>query len=223
MNAAVLLLHSNGIPARQRLLQADAGALQAMRRSGSQWQRACACGGGCPRCLAGTAPAHQRLQAKHFPAGETGLGVAPETVRDVLHSPGQSLDAQTRSSMGSRFGYDFGGVRVHTGDRPSESALLIGARAYTAGRDIVFGEGQDTHSWQYQHGISVSTTLYHAIAGKYDYGGEDGLKEAHEAGEEFTDFNTEQQGDITRDYYRALVSGGDVSAFKPFIDEIQGT
>jgi hypothetical protein len=80
-----------------------------------------------------------------------------------------------------------------------------------------------THSWQYQHGVSVSTTLYHAIASSYDYGGEQALIDAHDAGQGFTDFNTEQQGDITRDYYRALVGGGDVSAFQPFIDEIQGS
>lgn len=80
-----------------------------------------------------------------------------------------------------------------------------------------------THAWQYQHGVSVRTTLYHAIASSYDYGGEEALIAAFEAGEAFTDFNTEQQGDITRDYYRALVAGRDVSAFQPFIDEIQGS
>ena len=45
----------------------------------------------------------------------------------------------------------------------------------------------------------------------------------NDSGEGFTDFNTEQPGEITRDYYRALVEDSDVSAFQPFIDEIQAT
>ena len=59
-----------------------------------------------------------------------------------------------------------------------------------------------THIWQYQHGISMVTTLFHAIRGKYDYRGETALIAARREGKQFIDFNTEQQGDICRDYYR---------------------
>jgi hypothetical protein len=44
--------------------------------------------------------------------------------------------------MESRFGSDFGHVRVHTGERAEESARSLNAAAYTVGRDIVFGAGQ---------------------------------------------------------------------------------
>lgn len=55
---------------------------------------------------------------------------------------GKPLSPSVRAFMESRFGYDFGPVRVHTGALAAQSAQTIGARAYTAGRDVVFGEGQ---------------------------------------------------------------------------------
>jgi hypothetical protein len=49
--------------------------------------------------------------------------------------------------MESRFGHDFGSVRIHTGRDATRSADALGARAYTVGSDIVFGEGQyDRHT-----------------------------------------------------------------------------
>lgn len=38
--------------------------------------------------------------------------------------------------------YDFGQVRVHTDAQAAHSARAVGARAYTVGRHIVFGEGE---------------------------------------------------------------------------------
>jgi Domain of unknown function (DUF4157) len=75
----------------------------------------------------------------------TALGVrphAPALVREVLNSPGQPLDAETRSYMEPRFGYDFSGVQVHTDDKAAESARAVSANAYTAGSHLVFGEGR---------------------------------------------------------------------------------
>jgi outer membrane protein OmpA-like peptidoglycan-associated protein len=44
--------------------------------------------------------------------------------------------------MDGYFGRDFSQVRVHTDAPAAESALRVGARAYTVGQDIVFGAGQ---------------------------------------------------------------------------------
>ena len=63
-------------------------------------------------------------------------------IQSVLTSPGQPLDAATRSFMEPRFGQDFSGVRVHVGGEAAESARAVNARAYTVGRNVVFGEGQ---------------------------------------------------------------------------------
>jgi hypothetical protein len=79
------------------------------------------------------------------------------------------------------------------------------------------------HSWQYQHGTGVTKTLFYAIFGTYDYGGEAGLRAATVAGRGLKSFNTEQQGDIAEDYYKRLKGGQDVSAWIPFKNEIQGS
>jgi hypothetical protein len=67
---------------------------------------------------------------------------APAEVRDTLRRPGQPLDAQARKFFEPRFGFDFSKVRIHSDDKASESALSLGARAFTSGRDIVFGAGE---------------------------------------------------------------------------------
>ncbi len=73
------------------------------------------------------------------PSGNTA---APTEVGEVLRSPGQALDAATRTFMESRFGYDFSRVRVHTDVAAASSASDLHARAYTAGRDIAFAKGE---------------------------------------------------------------------------------
>jgi len=83
-----------------------------------------------------------------------------------------------------------------------------------------------THSWQYQHGISLGTTFYYGTAGYfyppyYDYGGEGGLLAAQAGGRSFRSFNTEQQGSILADYYKRLKAGMSVSAWQPFVTEVQ--
>ncbi|MGH2898399.1 MAG: DUF4157 domain-containing protein [bacterium] len=66
----------------------------------------------------------------------------PSPVHDVIGKGGGApLDESTRSSMESRFGQDFGDVRVHTDSRASESAEAVGANAYTVGHDVVFRSG----------------------------------------------------------------------------------
>jgi hypothetical protein len=65
----------------------------------------------------------------------------PAIVHDVLLSPGQPLDATTRSSMEPRFGCDFSRVRVHSDTTAAESARRVLARAYTVGIHIVFRQG----------------------------------------------------------------------------------
>jgi cell wall-associated NlpC family hydrolase len=59
-----------------------------------------------------------------------------------LRSPGQPLDPATRAFMESRFGHDFGQVRLHTDARSAGLAWDLRARAYTIGTDIAFGTGQ---------------------------------------------------------------------------------
>ena len=73
---------------------------------------------------------------------------APPIVHDVLSSPGQPLDASTRSFMEPRFGTDFSHVRVHTDARAAESAAAVDAVAYAVGSRIVFNTGKYTPTSQ---------------------------------------------------------------------------
>ncbi|MET9686869.1 DUF4157 domain-containing protein [Streptomyces sp. NPDC006514] len=62
---------------------------------------------------------------------------------------------------------DFTGVRIHTGAVAARSARAVGASAYTAGRDIVFGEGQYApHTLQGRH--LLAHELVHVAQGKAD-------------------------------------------------------
>jgi hypothetical protein len=63
-------------------------------------------------------------------------------VHEVLRAAGQPLDAATRDLMQVRLGHDFHQVHVHTDARAAESARCMNARAYTVGREIVFGNGE---------------------------------------------------------------------------------
>lgn len=67
---------------------------------------------------------------------------------DALRSGGEPLPDPARDFFEPRLGHDLGNVRVHTGPQAATTAHALGARAYTLGRDIVFGEGQYAPSTQ---------------------------------------------------------------------------
>jgi hypothetical protein len=73
---------------------------------------------------------------------QTKVSDVPPIVHEVLNSPSQPLDAETRSFMEPRFGQDFSQVRVHTDAKAAESAQAVNANAYTIGQDIVFAAGK---------------------------------------------------------------------------------
>jgi hypothetical protein len=83
-----------------------------------------------------------------------------------------------------------------------------------------------THVWQYQHTGVVY--LWRALRadltlgiGAYDYGGEQGLRDARASGRRLADFNPEQQGDIARHYYTRLRNGQDTAAWEPYVQELR--
>lgn len=83
---------------------------------------------------AGTAP----LQRK----SDAGGAAVPAEVDRTLRSAGQPLGNEARAFFEPRLGHDFARVRVHTDATAAQSARAVKARAYTVGRDIVFGAGQ---------------------------------------------------------------------------------
>ncbi len=165
-------------------------------------------------------------------------GIAGLIVGEMATVPTRVLSPPERTAAQHVFGSSLNMDRVRLG----KSAVMgAGENARTPGETIYFPPGafkesftdfmpwlihELTHVWQTQHGISVLTKIWwalHAIRGNpYNYGGEAGLRAAAAQGKHFTDFNTEQQGDICRNYYIAQRDGQDVSAYLPFIREIQG-
>lgn len=66
----------------------------------------------------------------------------PHRLSRAVGGSGAPLDEVTRSTMESAFGTDFSDVRVHADGEAARSAKSLGAHAYTAGNQIVFGDGQ---------------------------------------------------------------------------------
>lgn len=85
-------------------------------------------------------------------ATRTVQGRETEPSRPVARKPhhptpqehGEGVPSADRAFFEERFGFDFSQVRIHHGPRAAEAADSVHARAFTVGRDIVFGDGQYT-------------------------------------------------------------------------------
>jgi hypothetical protein len=93
------------------------------------------------KCAACEEEDKAKLRPKRQPSADSAAS-APPVVHEVLRSPGQPLDAQTRAFMEPRFGRDFTAVRAHTDGKAAESARAVQALAYTVGTDVVFAHQQ---------------------------------------------------------------------------------
>jgi len=136
--------------------EADRVSEQVMRMPEPQLQRACACGGACPRCQTEqSGHGHERLQTKRVESSNLGQNAAPpigarrfgsvgETLVPSarLLDGGRPLSASTRAFFEPRLDFDLGGVRIHTDAHTAAAARDIDALAFTVGRDVVFGDGE---------------------------------------------------------------------------------
>lgn len=106
-------------------------------------QRACACGN---RAAGGNCGACQKKNEgnglQRSAARNTSPAEAPAIVHEVLRSPGEPIDAATRTVMESSFGYDFSKVRIHRDAKAAASARSVDALAYTVGNEVVFESGR---------------------------------------------------------------------------------
>ncbi len=103
----------------------------------------------------------------------------------------------------------------HTVNLPEEG------RHQRANIDIVVHE--IVHVYQYER--AGSRYFAEALLGQreegYDYGGPEGLRAAWSEGKRLRDFNREQQAQIVQDYYAAIRSRGDLTAYEPFIRQMR--
>jgi hypothetical protein len=82
------------------------------------------------------------LQAKGASETAPTVDSSLETNINNLRGGGRPLPETVRNYFEPRFGYDFSQVRVHTDSGAVESAQAVNARAFTLGKDMVFGAGQ---------------------------------------------------------------------------------
>ena len=64
-----------------------------------------------------------------------------DQIGEELSATSQTLDAPTRRVMESRFGVEFGSVRIHVGQEAVSAAQVLRADAFTIGTHIFFGSG----------------------------------------------------------------------------------
>jgi hypothetical protein len=82
------------------------------------------------------------IQAKSNSSSTAEVSASVELNINSLKGGGQPLSERTREYFEPKFGYDFSGVRVHNDSKASEVASSINAKAFTSGRNVVFGAGE---------------------------------------------------------------------------------
>lgn len=117
---------------------------QADERVQAQGDGDCGCGGD-----AGGGDAEQPVQGKGVFQGliqrMADGGTLEEGTEQQIQSRkggGSALPDDMRSEMESGIGADFSGVKVHTDSQAADLNRSMGARAFTQGNDIFFGQGQ---------------------------------------------------------------------------------
>lgn len=77
--------------------------------------------------------------------GETGGLAVPAPLAQGIESArgsGEALPEETRDFMAARFGADFSGVRIHTGEDAAKFSGALNAQAFTLGEDVFFNRGK---------------------------------------------------------------------------------
>lgn len=87
----------------------------------------------------------ERAERDATASGDLAMGRLHQlaTVPDpgLTGSPGRPLDGDLRQEMERKFGHSFSRVRVHVGRESGDLVRAGGAKAFTLGHDIHFGEG----------------------------------------------------------------------------------
>ncbi len=82
------------------------------------------------------------LQRKSLPSSSGIISQSSGHVQNAMQSGGRPLELGTRNYFEPRLGYDLSSVRLHTDAKANESAHALNAKAYTVGKDIVFGRDE---------------------------------------------------------------------------------
>jgi pyrrolidone-carboxylate peptidase len=119
--------------------QADYIANQVMRMPTSHVQRKCS------HCKEEETLQRKSLRPFIQRSSQAEGTVASEEITSRINSTkggGSPLPSESRTFMESRFGTDFSGVRIHTGDYAAQLSGDLNAQAFTTGNDIYFNAGK---------------------------------------------------------------------------------
>ncbi len=83
-------------------------------------------------------PPRAKSQSPHFSGDSGNTSSRPPALR----GSGQPLEQSTREFFEPRFNQNFKDVRVHKDADAAGAAKSVNAKAYTSGKDVVFGAGQ---------------------------------------------------------------------------------
>jgi len=83
----------------------------------------------------------QRLLAQRSGNGPTELDDTTAARINSARGGGQALDGAVQTRMSEAMGADFSGVRVHASNESHTLNEQLGAKAFTTGQDIFFGDG----------------------------------------------------------------------------------
>ncbi|MDS0260495.1 DUF4157 domain-containing protein [Haloarcula sp. S1CR25-12] len=94
----------------------------------------------------------QRSRDAHLDSPKAGDAGVPDSVRDVIGSPGRQLDDSIQEAIEERMGDSLGDVRIHTGPQAAKACNDINARAFTVGNHVAFNTGEyDPETPEGQH------------------------------------------------------------------------
>jgi outer membrane protein OmpA-like peptidoglycan-associated protein len=127
-----------GAPGDKYEQEADWVADQVMRMPEPKLQRLCTkCNEELQR-----QPQEAMLQAKTVSGESPLISLNLQNRITALQGGGQPIPQAERAFFEPRFGADFSQVRVHRDQHAAETACDLNARAFTVGKDVVFGAGQ---------------------------------------------------------------------------------
>ena len=138
--------------------KADREAGSVMRMPEASIQRKCQ---GCEE---------EEIQTKRTSHNNTETTPSTASQISSLRVGGQPLSQAERSFFEPRFGSDFGDVRLHTDSRAAQAAQGVNAKAFTLGRDVVFGNGQYSPNTEAGKGL-----LAHELTHTLQQSGEDSI------------------------------------------------
>ncbi|MBU0702121.1 DUF4157 domain-containing protein [bacterium] len=111
-------------------------------------QKKCGCGNGCSKDKAEEEADKVAMSIMRKPSAISHQPSANNNEQGVISEimsnkgSGHGLDDNTRSFMGERFGYNFGGVRIHADGYAARKSNELNAEAFTIGRDVFFNAGR---------------------------------------------------------------------------------